>query len=133
MVSVLCLTGCTSAEIESSDGATGASPSTVSAPSQTAAAARKQNWNCRRIERAVANLFDASQSAKARAEREEEQLPQTMARMIARLSGPPGAGNAALADFEETRRQADELNHLLREKGCATYEIDAGEPAFLQK
>jgi hypothetical protein len=133
LVSVLCLTGCTSAEIESSDGATGAPPSTASVPGATAEVARKQNWNGQRIERAIANLFDDAQAAKARAEKEQEQLPQTMARMIARLSGPPGAGNAALADFEETRSKAGELNHLLREKGCASYEIDAGKPAFLRK
>jgi hypothetical protein len=73
------------------------------------------------------------QATKKRAEEEEEQMAQTLDRMFARLSGPPGAGNAALADLRETRRDADELNDLLREKGCATYVIDVDDPAFLKR
>ena len=71
------------------------------------------------------------EAIKARAEKEEEQMAQTLERMFARLSGPPGSGNAALAEFRETRRDADQLNDLLREKGCATYAIDVDYPAFL--
>lgn len=73
------------------------------------------------------------QSAKARAEKEEEQTPQTLARMVARLSGPPGAGNAALTEFTELRSDADQLNDLLREKRCARYRIDVEAPTFLQQ
>ena len=70
---------------------------------------------------------------KERAEKEEEQLAQTLKRMFARLSGPPGAGNAALAEFQETHRDADQLNDLLREKGCTTYAIGVDDPAFLKR
>lgn len=59
-------------------------------------------------------------------------MPQTLARMAARLSGPPGAGNAALTEFQEARSDADQLNDLLREKGCATYPISVDAPAFLK-
>ena len=38
---------------------------------------------------------------KERAEKEQEQLAKTLERMFARLSGPPGAGNAALAEFQQ--------------------------------
>ena len=72
------------------------------------------------------------QSAKARAEAEQEQMPQTLARMVARLSGPSGAGNAALAEFQELRSEADQLNNLLREKGCAAQHISVDAPAFLK-
>jgi hypothetical protein len=99
----------------------------------TAAAARKQNWSCQRIERAIGDLMEQMRLAKARAEEEEEQLAPTLARMLARLSGPPGAGNAALAEFKELRSDADQLNDLLREKGCPSVTIDVEPPAFLQR
>jgi hypothetical protein len=70
-------------------------------------------------------------SAKARAETEQEQVPPTLARMIARLTGPPGAGNAALPEFQTIRSDASQLNDLLKEKGCAEYRIDVKAPAFL--
>jgi hypothetical protein len=98
----------------------------------TATAARKQNWYCRRIERAIAGLAEAMRAAKARAEMEEEQLSPTLARMFARVSGPPGAGNAALVEFQELRSDADQLNELLGEKGCAKYDIGVDAPAFLK-
>lgn len=99
----------------------------------TARTARKQNWGCQQIERAIASLITTMEATKKRAEEEEEQMAQTLDRMFARLSGPPGAGNAALAEFRETRRDADELNDLLRKKGCATYVIDVDDPAFLKR
>ena len=102
-------------------------------PGPTATAARKQDWYCRRIERAIAELTEAMRSAKARAEMEEEQMSPTLARMFARVSGPPGAGNAALAEFQELRSDADQLNELLGEKGCTRYTIDVEPPAFLQR
>jgi hypothetical protein len=95
--------------------------------------ARKQNWDCRRIERAISNLVEPTLSAKARAEKEEEQMPQTLARTVARLSGPPGAGNAAFTEFAELRNDTDQLDDLLREKRCAGYRIDVEAPTFLQR
>jgi len=95
--------------------------------------ARKQNWACPRIERAIAKLIEAMQAAKARAEKEQAQMPQTLERMVARLSGPSGAGNVALAEFQATRGDIDGLNDLLREKGCARYTVDVEPPAFLQR
>jgi hypothetical protein len=112
------------------DAASTASSATLSG--RTATAARKQNWNCRRIERAIANLAEAMLAAKARAELEEEQLAPTLARTLARVSGPPGAGNAALVEFQELRSDADQLNDLLSEKGCATFSISVDPPAFLK-
>jgi hypothetical protein len=94
----------------------------------TATLARKQNWYCGRIERAIASLGEAMLSAKARAELEEERMAPTLARTFARVSGPPGAGNAALAEFQELRSDADQLNDLLREKGCATIPIWVDAP-----
>jgi hypothetical protein len=102
-------------------------------PGPTATVARKQNWYCRRIERAIAELTEAMRSAKARAEREEEQMSPTLARMFARVSGPPGAGNAAVAEFQELRSDADQLNELLTDKGCTRYTIDVEPPAFLPR
>ena len=99
----------------------------------TAREARKQNWGCDKIKRAIANLIPTLEAAKERAEKEEEKTAPTLERLFARLSGPHGAGNAALSEFRETRRDADQLNDLLREKGCARYVIGVDDPAFLKR
>ena len=124
VLSVLCLPSFTEAKVRA------AASSVTATGGPTATLARKQNWYCRRIERAIACLAEAMLSAKARAELEEEQLAPTLARMFARVSGPPGAGNAALTEFLELRSDADQLNDLLREKGCATYPVSVDAPAF---
>lgn len=99
----------------------------------TATQARRQNWNCQWIEQAIASLVAEMQAAKTLAEKEEEQLATTLARLLARISGPPGAGNGALVKFEEARREADQLNDLLGEKGCARYVIGVEAPAFMRQ
>jgi hypothetical protein len=71
------------------------------------------------------------QAEKTRAEKEQEEVPQTLALMLARLSGPPGTGNAALIEFQKISREVDELNALLKEKGCAIYPIGVDAPRFL--
>ena len=101
--------------------------------SATATAARAQKWNCPRIERTIANLLPQMQATKERAEKEQEQTAQTLERMFARFSGPLGAGNAALAEFQKARGDVDQLNDLLGEKGCATYPIGVDAPAFLKR
>jgi histidinol-phosphate/aromatic aminotransferase/cobyric acid decarboxylase-like protein len=108
-------------------------PSGAGLAGSTASEARKQNWNCQRIGRAMGNLIEAMQAKKERAEKEQEQMPQTLSRMFSRFSGPPGGGNAALAEFNEARRDADQLNDLLREKGCSTYDIGVDAPAFIKQ
>lgn len=131
VLSVLCVPNCTEAQLRGA--AASATPASGARPAgPTATLARKQNWYCRRIERAIASLAEAMLLAKARAELEEEQLASTLARMFARVSGPPGAGNAALVEFQELRSDADQLNDLLREKGCATTPIWVDAPAFLK-
>lgn len=127
-----CLPSCTEAQVWTADATSATLRSGAALSGPTATAARKQNWDCRRIERAIANLIEPLESAKARAEKEEEQMAQTLARMLARLSGPPGAGNAALTEFQELRGDADQLNDLLREMGCATHPISVDAPAFLK-
>ncbi len=129
VLSVLCLP--TVSQVRAAAASATLAPGTRLA-GPTATLARKQNWYCRRIERAIASLADAMLSAKARAELEEEQLAPTLARTFARVSGPPGAGNAALAEFQELRNDADQLNDLLREKGCATFPIWVDAPEFLK-
>jgi hypothetical protein len=99
----------------------------------TATAARKQNWDCKRIEPAIAKLLTGMRATKERAEKEQEQPANTIERMFARASGPPGTGNAALDEFQEARSDIDQLNDLLREKGCATYPIGVDVPAFLKQ
>jgi hypothetical protein len=131
MLSAACLMGCSETQISPAYVASAMLAGGAGLSGPTAMEARKKNWDCRRIERAIANLALSMQAAKERAEKEEEQMPQTLARMIARLSGPPGAGNAALTEFAELRSDADQLNELLREKGCASYMIDVDAPAFL--
>lgn len=98
----------------------------------TASVARQQNWNCQRIARAIDTLVQTMQSAKARAEREEERMPQTIVRAYERIVGPRGAGNAALIEFHEARSDAGQLSALLGEKGCARHKINVQAPAFLQ-
>ena len=127
----LCLPSCAEAQVRTAGApVTPATGPRLAGP--TATLARQQNWYCRRIERAIASIAEAMLSVKARAELEEEKLAPTLARMFARVSGPPGAGNAALAEFQELRSDADQLNDLLREKGCATYPIWVDAPAFLK-
>jgi hypothetical protein len=127
----LCLPSCVESQVRAA-GSSVTLPTVGRSAGATATLARKQNWYCRRIERAIASLTEAMLSAKARAELEEDHLAPTLARMFARASGPPGAGNAALAEFRELRSDADQLNDLLREKGCATYPIWVEAPAFLK-
>lgn len=131
ILSASCLLGCTEARVQPADAISGPSPSGVSFSGPTATAAYKQNWNCQRIERAIANLVEPMQLAKARAKMEEQKIAPTLARMLARLAGPPGAGNAALAEYQHLRSDADQLNELLREKGCASFTIDIGAPLLL--
>lgn len=131
VLSVLCLPSCTETQVwAAAVSATLALGARVAGP--TATLARKQNWYCGRIERAIASLAEAMLAAKARAELEEEQLAPTLARTFARVSGPPGSGNSALAELQELRSDADQLNDLLREKGCATFPIWVDAPEFLK-
>lgn len=130
ILSLSCLPCCAQSQGRPAGVISAPLPSGAGLIEPTAAAARKQNWDCQRIERAIANLITAMEATKERAEKEEEQLAQTLKRMFARLSGPPGAGNAALAEFQETHRDADQLNDLLREKGCTPYAIGVDDPAF---
>jgi hypothetical protein len=99
----------------------------------TATVARKQRWNCQRIQQAIKNLIAAMQEAKARAEKHEEQAAPTLLQMLARMSGPPGAGNPALGEFQKARRDADQLNDLLRVMGCATHPIGVAPPRFSKR
>ena len=131
VVSVLGLPSCTESQVRAAAvSATLAPGARLAGP--TATLARKQNWYCGRVERAISSLAEAMLSVKARADLEVEKLAPTLARMFARVSGPPGAGNAALAELQELRSDADQLNDLLREKGCATYPIWVDAPAFLK-
>jgi hypothetical protein len=132
ILSLSCLPSCAEPQIRPAGATSTTSPSSGLAGA-TARVARKQDWGCQQIDQAIANLIIAMEATKVRAEKEEEQMAQTLERMFARLSGPPGAGNAALAEFQETRRDADQLNDLLREKGCATYSIGVDDPAFLTR
>ena len=72
-------------------------------------------------------------ATKERAEKEQDQPARTLEQMLARASGPRGTGNAALDEFQEARSDIDQLNDLLREKGCAIYPIGVDAPAFLKR
>ncbi len=130
-LSAACVLGCSDPQMSIGSVASATLPHHANPASATAAVARRQNWNCRRIEREIADLVAPMRTAMSRAEEEEARMPQTLARTVARLSGPPGAGNAAFADFTELRNDADRLNDLLKEKKCAGYVIDVGLPAFV--
>jgi hypothetical protein len=125
-LALLGLASCAGPQIQPAVAISAASPSGV------VDAARKQEWNCPRIRQTIANLIPRMLATKARAEQEQAQTAQTLTRMLARYSGPPGSGNTALAAFQNTRRDADQLNDLLREKGCATYPVGVDAPAFLK-
>ena len=129
-LSVFCLLGCAEASIRHGAALLDSPLSGGSGP--TAAAARKHNWGCQRIERAITGLVEPMRSARARAEKEEQQIPPTLARLAARVSRRPGAGNAALAEFQDISRDAVELSSLFKEKGCAGTTVDVEVPAFLQ-
>jgi hypothetical protein len=129
--------GCTTASSPSLASLKGADKAVIASSGivlsgATATAARKQNWGCGRIEPAIAKLLTGMRATKERAEKEQEKPPQTLERMFARFFDPPGAGNAALVEFLEARRDIEQLNDLLREKGCPTYPIGVDYPAFLK-
>ena len=131
ILALLCLARCAGPQTQPAV----ANSATVSRGAGSSAAvdlARKQDWNCPRIRQTIANLIPEIQAAKARAEHEQAQTAQTLARMAARFASPPGAGNAALAAFQKAHRDADQLNDLLREKVCATVPIGVDAPAFLK-
>lgn len=131
---VLCvwLAGCTVAQAPPAGVFPKTLPSVAEPAAVNAAAAMKEKWNCQRIERAIINLVGVMQASKERAEKEQEDFPQTVERLFARISGPRGAGNASLAEFQEVRRDAHQLNDLLRKKGCVPYVIGDDTPAFLK-
>ncbi len=128
VICLSCLTNCTGRQLPSA--VSSAAPSVAGA---TATAARKQRWNCERIERAINNLIAAMQEAKARAEKHQEQVAPTLSQMLARISGPPGAGNPALAEFQKAHRDAEQLNDLLSERGCATRSVAVAPPRFSKR
>jgi hypothetical protein len=103
-----------------------------SSPTAVVNLARTQDCKCPRIRQTIVNLIPAMQATKARAEAEQAQTAPTLTRMVARFSGPPGAGNTALAAFQKAYRDAEQLNDLLREKGCATVPVGVDAPAFLK-
>ena len=116
ILSLLCLPSCAEPQPRPAGVISTPSPSGAGSAGATAREARKQNWGCDKINREIAALIPTLEAEKERAEKEEEKMAATLERMFARLSGPPGAGNAALAEFRETRRDTDQLNDLLREK-----------------
>jgi hypothetical protein len=128
-----CLAGCNAPEIQPVDVVS--RPSSIGAPAAgvTTTAARNHNWGCQRIAREIADLAETIRTAKARAEAEQEEFAPTLDRTWARLSGPPGVGNAAFGDYETARKDADQLNDMLREKGCATFDVGVEAPAFLER
>ncbi len=99
-------------------------------PELTAKAARDQKWTCQRIERAIVSLSETMRVTRKQAEEEQQALAPTIARMFARASGAPGAGNAALAEFHEAQRDAEQLNALLREKGCPSRPVGNSTPEW---
>lgn len=130
---IVCLSilpGCSAPAIGPDSSIAAASSNGAGSAAATATAARKQNWDCQRIKRGIESLITAMQSAKERAEKEQELMAPTLARVFARVSGSPGAGNAALGEFRKLHGDADQLNGLLREKGCAQHTIGVDAPAF---
>jgi hypothetical protein len=133
VLSVASLSGCSEPQVPPAYLISDPSPRSSPVAAPTAAAARKQNWNCQRIEREMADLGEAMRLAKTRAEIEQEQLAPTLARMVERFSGPPGAGNGAFGDFEAMRGDVDQLNGLLQDKGCATVDVGVEAPALQEQ
>lgn len=130
VICLSCLTNCTGQQLPPAGTVSSGALSGADVAGATVTAARKQSWNCQRIEQTIKNLIAAMQEAKARAEKHQEQVAPTLLQMLARISGPPGAGNPALVEFQRARRDADQLNDLLREKGCATHPIGITPPQF---
>lgn len=128
-----CLTNCSGLQLQPADMISPEASSDTDVAGATVTAARKQNWNCQRIEQAIKNLIAAMHEAKVRAEKHQEQVAPTLVQMLARMSGPPGAGNPALGDFQRARRDSDQLNDLLRERGCATHSIAVAPPRFSKR
>jgi hypothetical protein len=133
VICLSCLTSCAGQQFPPAGTISSRALSGADVAGTTVTAARKQNWNCQRIEQAIKNLIAAMHEAKARAEKHQEQAAPTLLQMLARMSGPPGAGNPALGDFQKARRDADQLNDLLRERGCATRSIVVAPPRFSKR
>lgn len=133
VICLSCLANCTGPQLPPAGAVSSRAPSDADVAVATFTAARKQRWNCEQIERAISNLIAAMQEAKARAEAYEQQVAPTLSQMFARMSGPPGAGNPALAEFQRAHRDAEQLNNLLRDKGCATHAITVAPPRLSKR
>lgn len=115
---IVVMTGCSSVRPESSD------------PRQHLAHAgeltlQAQSWTCERIVKQLDELLEKMKSLQARANKEKQEPPATLANAYGRIFGPEGAGIVAIDEYRRERTYADQLNAALAGKGCATLDLHA--------
>ena len=84
----------------------------------------EQKLDCPRLASAVQTQFEQIKTLQRKARKEEAAPADNIARWIARASGAPGAGIAALEEVAYVRAKADAFNAALKAKKCTPVDID---------
>ena len=104
-------------------------PRSEFAPSRTpppaAVGADDRQLDCETLRKVVTGLIDQLKRLRAYAQIERDLPPTTMARMVARWQGPPGAGLENAEKYPPVRLRTDTLAALHAEKGCGRIDVAA--------
>jgi hypothetical protein len=82
--------------------------------------AREEEMGCRALKERQQGLQAQMQQLSARAVKEMQELPQTVASAWGRMFGSPGQGVPSVAEYNEARAETAALNATLARKGCAS-------------
>lgn len=87
--------------------------------------AEQQGLGCRELQERQLGLQQQLEALSARAVKEMQELPQTVASAWARLVGSPDQGVPAIAEYNEAKAESAALNASLSRKGCSSVETAA--------
>ena len=82
----------------------------------------QQSLGCRELQERQLGLQQQLEALPARAVKEMQELPQTVASAWARLVGSPDQGVPALAEYNKAKAESAALNVSLARKACTSVE-----------
>lgn len=82
--------------------------------------AEEQTLGCRALQERQAGVQEQLQALPAKAVKQMQELPQTVADAWGRLVGSSNQGVPALAEYNEAKAEAAALDQSLQKKGCGT-------------
>ena len=82
----------------------------------------QQSLGCRELQERQLGLQQQLEALPARAVKEMQELPQTVASAWARLVGSPDQGVPALAEYNQAKAESVAVNESLSRKGCTSVE-----------